>query len=65
MIAFVLLRIAASVHKVRMPILRFIDLAIQCLFERRHIGQIEKPPPVKPSASRDKSSPNQLCFSYA
>lgn len=65
MIAFVLLRIAASVHKVRMPILRFIDLAIQCLFEQRHIGQIEKPPPVKPSASRDKSSPNQLCFSYA
>jgi putative transposase len=65
MIAFVLLRIAAAVHKVRMPILRFIDLATQCLFERRHIAHIEKPPPVNPSASRDKSSPNQLCFSYA
>jgi putative transposase len=65
MIAFALLRIAASVHKVRLPILRFTDLVAQFLFERRKIGDIERPPPVNPSTKRDKSSPNQLSFSYA
>jgi IS4 transposase len=65
MIAFALLRIAASAHKVRMTILRFTDLVAQCLFERRQIGYIEKPPPVNSSAKRDKSSPNQISFSYA
>jgi len=65
MIAFALLRIAASTHKVRLPLLRFTDLVGQCLFERRHIADIEKPPPVNPSAKRDTSSPNQLSFTYA
>ena len=65
MIAFALLRIAANVHKVRVPILRFTDLVSQCLLERRHIANIERPPPVNPSAKRDRSSPDQLSFSYA
>jgi putative transposase len=65
MIAFALLRIAASVHKVRLPILRFTELVAQCLFERRQIGDIEKPPPANPSAKRDKSSPDQMSFSYS
>jgi len=65
MIAFALLRIAASVHKVRLPILRFTDLVGQFLFERRQIADIERPPPVNPSAKRDRSSTNQLSFSYA
>jgi putative transposase len=65
MIAFALLRVAASLHKVRLPILRFTDLVAQCLFERRQIGDIEKPPPINPSAKRDRSSPNQLSFRYA
>jgi putative transposase len=65
MIAFALLRIAANVHKVRLPILRFTDLVGQCLLERRHIADIERPPPVNPSAKRDRSSPNQLSFTYA
>jgi putative transposase len=65
MIAFALLRIAASAHNVRLPVLRFTDLVGQCLFDRRQIGDIEKPPPVNPSAKRGKSSPNQLSFSYA
>jgi len=65
MIAFALLRIAASVHKVRLTILRFTDLVAQFLFERRQIGDVERPPPINPSAKRDKSSPNQLSFSYA
>ena len=65
MIAFALLRIAASVHKVRLPILRFTDLVGQFLFERRQIADIERPPPVNPSAKRDRSSTNQLSFNYA
>ncbi len=65
MIAFALLRIAASANKVRLPILRFTDLVGQFLFERRQISHIQKPPPINPSAKRDKSSPNQLSFNYA
>jgi putative transposase len=65
MIAFALLRIAANVHKVRVPILRFTDLVGQFLFERRHIADIERPPPVHPSTKRDRASPDQLSFSYA
>ena len=65
MIAFALLRIAANVHKVRVPLLRFTDLVGQFLFERRHIADIERPPPVNPSVKRDRSSPDQLSFTYA
>ena len=32
--------------------------------ERRHIAAIHKPPPVNPRARRDRSSPNQMTFSY-
>lgn len=64
MIAFALLRIAANAHKVRLPILRFTDLVGHCLFERRQIGDIERPPPINPSQKRDRSDPNQINFSY-
>jgi putative transposase len=65
MIAYALLRIAARSHRVAMPILRFTDLIAQCLFERRAMATIEKPPPVNPSIKRDKTSPNQLSLAYA
>ena len=65
MIAYTLLRIAARAHRVTMPILRFTDLVTQCLFERRHIAAIERPPPVNPSRRRPICSPNQTCFAYA
>ena len=65
MIAFALLRIASNVHRVRVSILRFTDLVGQCLLDRRQIADIERPPPVNPSAKRDRSSPNQLSFTYA
>ena len=48
MIAYALLRIAARSHRIKISILRFTDLVALCLFERRHIGAIDKPPP--PSA---------------
>jgi putative transposase len=65
MIAYALARIAAKVHRTKMPILRFLDLIVRCLFERRCIAAIDKPPPVHSSRKRDKSSPNQISFSYA
>ena len=64
MIAYALLRIAARTHRVTMPILRFIDLVIQCLFERRRIETIHKPPPVNPSQKRDRSCPEQMVLAF-
>jgi putative transposase len=64
MVAYALLRIALRSHRIAMPVLRFADLVSQCLFERRHIAAIHKPPPVNPRARRDRSSPNQMTFSY-
>lgn len=46
MIAYALVRIAARAHRVKLPVLRFLDLISQCLFERRHLAAIEQPPPV-------------------
>ena len=65
MIAYALLRLAARRHCVKIPILRFTDLVARCLFDRRHLGAIEKPPPVNPSHRQCPNSKNQLRFSYA
>ena len=65
MIAYVLLRIAAHVHRVAMPILRFTDLVMRCIFDRRNIGAIERPPPVNPSHRRPRCSPLQMSLLYA
>jgi putative transposase len=65
MIAYALLRIAARAIRSTIPILRFTDLVVQCLFERRRIEAIDKPPPVNPSRPRDRTSPNQIGFTYA
>jgi putative transposase len=64
MIAYALLRIAARTYRIPMPILRFTDLVAQCLFDRRNIGAIEKPPPVNPSFRQSRTSKDQLRFSY-
>ncbi len=65
MIAYALLRIAAKTHRVQMTILRFIELVAQCLFDRREIAAINKPPPVNPRKKRDRSSPDQYELNYA
>lgn len=65
MIAYALLRIATRTHRIAIPILRFTDLVAQCLFDRRHIAAIEKPPPVNPSARQNRTNSNQLGFQYA
>jgi len=65
MIAYALLRIAARRHCVKIPILRFTDLVASCLFERRHLGAIDIPPPVNPSRPQCQNSENQLSLTYA
>jgi IS4 transposase len=65
MIAYALLRIAARTHRIAMPILRFTDLVAQCIFDRRKIAAIEKPPPVNPSVPKNRIHPDQIGFQYA
>jgi putative transposase len=65
MVAYALLRIAARTHCVSMPILRFTDLVIRCLFDRRDIAAIDRPPPINPSRPKPRHSSNQMSFAYA
>lgn len=65
MIAFALLRIAASANRVALPILRFTNLVACCLFQRRDIAAIERPPPINPSRAKSDPNSNQLAFLYA
>lgn len=65
MIVFALLRIAVQSRRIAIPILRFTNLVSQCLFERRSIEAIEKPPPVNPSIRQNRTCPDQISFSYA
>ena len=65
MIAYALLRIAARRHCVKISILRFTDLVALCLFQRRHLAAIDKPPPINPNRPQCQNAKNQLSFSYA
>lgn len=65
MIAFVLLRVAQRTHRAAMPALRFAELASSCLFTRKPLVRIDKPPDVNPSGPASKAARNQLELSYA
>jgi putative transposase len=65
MIAYALLRIAARANAVKIDILRYTELIAQCLFERRHIGAIDIPPPTNPTKKHNTQSPDQIAFFYA
>ena len=65
MIAYLLLRIAARLSRLAMPALRFAELVSACLFVRKPIARIDKPPDVNPSKPQPRSHPNQLVFCYA
>jgi putative transposase len=65
MIAYLLLRIAARLHRLAMPALRLTELVCQRLFLRRPLAEIDKPPPVNPSRRQLNRSPNQMEFCYA
>jgi putative transposase len=64
MIAYLLLRLAAHSHCVKMLALRFAELVRQFLFTRRAIATIAKPPPINPSQPKPTSSPDQMEFCY-
>jgi IS4 transposase len=63
MIAYLLLRIAARQSRLAMPAIRFAELITGCLFTRKPIAKIDKPPDVHPS--KRWLSPDQLEFGYA
>src|SRR5690242_13027425 len=65
MIAYVLLRITARLHRLTMPALRLAELVCQRLFLRRPFAEIDKPPPDNPTRRQLKLSPNQMEFCYA
>ena len=65
MIAFLLLRIAARLHHITLPAIRFAQLVGPALFLRKPINRIDKPPEVNPSRRKSKADPNQILFSYA
>lgn len=65
MIAYLLLRIAARQSRLAMPAIRFGDLIAGCLFTRKPIAKIDRPPEVHPSKPTLRTSPNQLEFVYA
>jgi putative transposase len=65
MIAYLLLRIAARIHGIKMPALRLAEIVGHRLFFRLPFGKIDKPPPVNPSQRQTKTSTDQLQFCYA
>lgn len=65
MIAFVLLRIAQRVHGVALAALRFADLARACLFQRKPIARIDRPPDSNAAKPSPKIHPDQIAFRYA
>lgn len=62
MIAFLLLRIAASLSRRDLLPIRFADLARGSLFVRKPLSHIDKPPPLYAAYRPD---PNQMSFPYA
>ena len=65
MIAYLLLRLAARNSRRAIPALRFAELVADCLFVRKPIAHIDKPPEVNPSKPKPRTHPNQLEFCYA
>jgi len=63
MIAYLLLRIAARQSRLAIPAIRFAELITGCLFTRKPIAKIDKPPDVNPS--KPWRPPGQLEFRYA
>jgi putative transposase len=65
MIAFLLMRIAAQLNQIKMPMLRFAGLVKRCIFSRKPIAKIDKPPPVNRCKTQTACNPDQLEFHYA
>jgi hypothetical protein len=48
-----------------LPALRFAELVGQCLFTRKAMTRLDKPPEVNPSKPMPKCPPGQMELSYA
>ena len=65
-LAFVASRLALDQFSPElMTTLRFAVAAVPCLFVRKPIDRIDKPPEVNPSRPTRLVDPKQLFFSYA
>jgi putative transposase len=64
MIAYLLLRLAANDHALKLPALRLAELVRSALFVRKSIANLHSPPPVNP-AKRQPPCPDQPEFCYA
>lgn len=65
MIAYLLLRLAARECRSTMPAIRFANLVACCLFVRKPLSRLDKPPEVNASTARPRSSPDQMNLCYA
>jgi putative transposase len=65
MIAFLLLRIAARLSRSGLVAIRFAQLVAACLFVRKPIWRLDKPPEVNPSKPMQRHSLDQLELCYA
>jgi len=65
MIAYLLLRLAARTSRSGLSPIRFAELAGQCLFIRKPVARLDKPPEVNASSPKAKGHPGQLELAYA
>lgn len=65
MIAYVLLVLARKASRSILSLLRFAELAGQCLFIRKPLAHLDKPPEVNPSRPKSQRHPDQLEIVYA
>ncbi len=65
MIAYLLLRIAARMSRSSLVPLRFTELVGQCLFIRKSIARLDRPPDVNAGQPKPRCHPGQLEFAYA
>lgn len=64
MIAYLLLRIAARQSRITLTAIRFAQLVGHCLFVRKPIVRIDKPPECNPSRPKPFAIPSQFEFRY-
>jgi len=65
MIAYLLLRITARTYRLTLPAIRLAELIAACLFQRKPMARIDKPPEVNASKPISNNNPNQLELRYA
>ena len=64
MIAYLLLRLAARDSRLAIPAIRFAELISACLFIRKSLARLDKPPDVHPSRPHPYFTATQFALSY-